>query len=232
MKWLIDNFEYVWSLTTKHIWLSAIPIVLGFLIALPIGWYASRNRRLRGILLSVGSILYSIPSLPLFVILPTILGTGILDPFNVVIALTIYAVAIMVRSSTDAFSSVSPAVLDAATAAGYAPAGRAFAVELPLAGPVLLAGLRVVSVSTVSLVSIGALIGVSSLGSLFTDGFRRDFNTEIVIGIGATVILALVFDALLVLAGRLLMPWANTKTPQEKPWLVFKLSGGTGGAVR
>jgi len=209
MTWLFDNFDYVWSLTLKHIWLSAVPIAVGFAIALPIGWYASRHRRLRGILLSVGSVLYSIPSLPLFVILPTIIGTGILDPINVVVALTIYAAAIMVRSATDAFSSVSPAVVDAATASGYAPAGRAFSVELPLAGPVLLAGLRVVSVSTVSLVSIGAIIGVSSLGSLFTDGFRRDFNTEIMIGIGATVLLALFFDALLVLAGRVLMPWAS-----------------------
>ncbi len=209
MTWLFDNFDYVWSLTLKHIWLSAVPIAVGFAIALPIGWYASRHRRLRGILLSVGSVLYSIPSLPMFVILPTIIGTGILDPINVVVALTIYAAAIMVRSATDAFSSVSPAVVDAATASGYAPAGRAFSVELPLAGPVLLAGLRVVSVSTVSLVSIGAIIGVSSLGSLFTDGFRRDFNTEIMIGIGATVLLALFFDALLVLAGRVLMPWAS-----------------------
>ena len=209
MTWLFDNFDYVWSLTLTHIWLSAVPIAVGFAIAVPIGWYASRHRRLRGTLLSVGSVLYSIPSLPLFVILPPIIGTGILDPINVVVALTIYAAAIMVRSATDAFSSVSPAVVDAATASGYAPAGRAFSVELPLAGPVLLAGLRVVSVSTVSLVSIGAIIGVSSLGSLFTDGFRRDFNTEIMIGIGATVLLALFFDALLVLAGRVLMPWAS-----------------------
>ena len=88
---------------------------------------------------------------------------------------------------------------------------RAFRVALPLAGPVLLAGLRVVSVSTVSLVSIGALVGVSSLGSLFTDGLRRDFTTEIVVGVVLTVVLAVVFDAVLVLAGRLLMPWTTVK---------------------
>ena len=208
MTWLIDNFDYVWSLTFKHIVLSVIPIVLGFVIAVPIGWYASRHRRLRGLLLSMGSVLYSVPSLPLFVILPTIIGTGILDPVNVVAALTIYAAAIMVRSSTDAFASVSPAVLDAATASGFAPADCAFRVELPLAGPVLLAGLRVVAVSTVSLVSIGALIGVSSLGSLFTDGFRRDFTTEIVIGVVGTLLIAFALDGALVVSGRLLMPWA------------------------
>lgn len=214
MSWLFDNFDYVWDLTVRHIWLSAIPIVIGFVVALPIGWYANRHRRVRGGLLGGISILYTIPSLPLFVILPGILGTGILSATNVLVGLSIYAVAIMVRSASDAFGSVSPAVLDAASAAGYSPSGRALAVELPLAGPVLLAGLRVVAVSTVSLVSVGALIGVSSLGSLFTDGYQRDFRTEIVVGIVATVIVALVFDALLVLAGKLLMPWSSVSRPK------------------
>ncbi len=213
MTWAWENRELILDLTLRHIWLSAVPLVLGFVIAVPIGWYASRHRRLRGPVLGAGSILYSIPSLPLFVIMPGIIGTGFLSPLNVVIALTIYAAAIMVRSSTDAFTSVSPAVLDAATATGYSPGQRGLAVELPLAGPVLLAGLRVISVSTVSLVSVGAIIGVSSLGSLFTDGFRRSFTTEIVVGVVGIVILALVFDLLLVLAGRLLMPWASLTRP-------------------
>lgn len=213
MTWLFDNFDYVWSLTLRHVWLSAVPIVLGFVIALPIGWYANRHPRLRGTLLSAGSILYTIPSLPLFVIIPGVVGLGILSPLNVVIALTIYAVAIMIRSASDAFGSVSAAVLDSASAAGFSPSQRAFRVELPLAGPVLLAGLRVVSVSTVSLVSVGALIGVSSLGSLFTDGYNRSFTTEILIGIGATVLVALFFDLVLVLLGRILLPWASASRP-------------------
>lgn len=214
MSWLVDNIGLVWDLTVRHVWLSAVPIVLGFVIALPIGWYANRHPRLRGSLLAGVSILYTIPSLPLFVILPGLLGTGFLSSTNVLVGLTIYAVAIMVRSASDAFGSVPPGVLDSASATGYSARGRAFAVELPLAGPVLLAGLRVVAVSTVSLVSVGALIGVSSLGSLFTDGYQRDFRTEIVIGIVATVLVALVFDALLVLAGRLLMPWTAVSRPK------------------
>lgn len=209
MSWLLDNFSFVWGLTVKHVWLSAIPIVAGFVVALPIGWYASRHPRLRGTLLTSGSLLYTIPSLPLFVILPLILGTQILNPINVVIALSVYAMAIMVRSVSDAFLSVAPEVLDAATATGYSPGKRFFRVQLPLSGPVLLAGLRVVSVSTVSLVSVGALVGVSSLGTLFTDGFQRDFKTEIMIGVVLTVILALIFDGILVLGARLLMPWAS-----------------------
>jgi osmoprotectant transport system permease protein len=213
MTWAWDNRSTILDLAFTHAWLSALPLTVGFLLALPVGWYASRHPRLRGSLLSVGSVLYSIPSLPLFVILPGIIGTGFLSPANVVIALTIYAAAIMVRSATDAFTSVSPAVLDAATATGYSSRQRGIAVELPLAGPVLLAGLRVVSVSTVSLVSVGALIGVSSLGTLFTDGFNRDFTTEIVVGVVGIVVLAVVFDALLVTAGRILMPWASLSRP-------------------
>ena len=217
MTWLFDNFHYVWSLTLRHAWLSAVPIVLGFVIALPIGWYANRHPRLRGTLLSAGSILYTIPSLPLFVIIPGVVGLGILSPVNVVIALTIYAVAIMVRSASDAFGSVSPAVLDSASASGFSATQRALRVELPLAGPVLLAGLRVVSVSTVSLVSVGALIGVSSLGSLFTDGYNRDFTTEIAVGVGATVVLALFFDLVLVVLGKVLLPWASATRSTRSP---------------
>lgn len=209
MSYLFENTEQVIDLTLRHLWLSVVPIVLGFVIAVPIGWYASRHRRLRAVVLSLGSVLYTIPSLALFVLLPAVIGTPYLDPTNVIIALTIYAVAIMVRSATDAFISVSPVVLDAATANGFSPAGRALWVELPLAGPVLLAGLRVVSVSTVSLVSIGALIGVSNLGSLFTNGFQRAYDSEIFTGVLGIVLIALVLDGLLVLVGRLLLPWTH-----------------------
>jgi osmoprotectant transport system permease protein len=215
MSWFRDNTDKVVDLLVSHLWLSAVPIVLGFLIALPIGWYANRHRPVRGLVLALGGIFYTIPSLAFFLILPSIIGTGFLDPINVVIALTVYAVAIMVRSATDAFESVSPAVLDAASAAGYAPSGRAFAVELPLAGPVLLAGLRVVAVSTVSLVSVGALIGVNNLGSLFTEGYRTDNDAEILTGVIGIALLALLFDGLLVLVGRLAMPWARTKAPER-----------------
>lgn len=220
MTWFQDNSDKVWDLLLSHLWLSALPILLGFVLAVPIGWYANRHRRIRGIMLSIGGIFYTIPSLAFFLILPSIIGTGFLSPTNVVVALTVYAVAIMIRSAADAFESVSPAVLDAATASGFAPRGRAFMVELPLAGPVLLAGLRVVAVSTVSLVSVGALIGVSNLGSLFTEGYRTDNDAEILIGVIGIVVLALLYDLVLVMAGRLLMPWARATLPnhEARPW--------------
>jgi osmoprotectant transport system permease protein len=209
VSWLWSNFGLVWDLTVTHVVLSAFPIIIGFIVSLPIGWLANRYYAGRGVLLTISGILYAIPSLPLFVAMPVLIGTKILNPVNVVVALSLYAVALMVRSVADALASVSGDVLQSATAVGFSTWKRFWTVELPLAGPVLLAGLRVVSVSTVSLVSIGALVGVSSLGNLFTDGLNRSFNDEVVIGIVAIMIVAAVFDTVLVLLGRLLMPWTK-----------------------
>jgi osmoprotectant transport system permease protein len=114
-----------------------------------------------------------------------------------------------VRTTSDALASVDGDVLQSATAVGFSTWRRFWAVELPLAGPVLLAGLRVVSVSTVSLVSVGSLIGVSNLGTLFVEGLNRYFPFEVGVGIVAIMIVALVFDLVLVLLGRLLLPWSR-----------------------
>jgi len=214
VEWVWTNFGLIWGLTLSQVWLSALPIVIGFVVSIPLGYLASRSRVARSILLSLGGILYTIPSLALFIIIPVIIGTSILDPINVIIALTIYAIAIMVRSAADAFAAVPEPVQDSATAVGFSRFQRFFAVDLPLSGPVLLAGIRVVSVSTVSLVSIGSVIGVSSLGFLFTDGFQRSFFTEIWAGIVGTLIIAAVFDVILVLVGRLLMPWNRRSSPK------------------
>lgn len=208
MDWFLANTGLVAELMVQHARLSALPIVLGLLLALPPGVLAWRRRRARGPVLAVFSLLYTIPSLALFVLLPPLLGISFLSELNVVIAMTIYAVALMTRFVTDALAAVDPAVRASATAQGYSGWGRFWAVELPLAGPVLLAGLRVVAVSTVSLVTVGVLVGIRSLGYLFMDGLQRGIAAEIVTGIIATVVVALVFDLLLVLAGRLLMPWS------------------------
>jgi osmoprotectant transport system permease protein len=207
MTWLWNNLDLVLGLTAEHATLAGIPILLGFAASLPLGWAASRFPVSRGLLLTVFGILYTIPSLALFLLLPLALGTRVLDDLNVVVALTIYAVAMMLRGTIDAFASVSSDVLQSATAQGYSTASRFWTVQLPLAGPVLLANLRVVSVSTVSLLSVAALIGSGGLGYLFTNGYQRYFIDEILVGIAFTVLLALLFDALLALLGRLFMPW-------------------------
>jgi osmoprotectant transport system permease protein len=207
VNWLIANWSSVSDLFLDHVRLSVPPVLVSFVVALPLGYWASKSARARFVLFSLSGVLYTVPSIALLVVVPVIIGAAILDPNNVVVALSVYGVALMVRSSAEAFASVPESVRNAAVAVGYSPWQRFVNVELPLAGPVLLAGIRVVSVSTVSLVSVGSFIGISSLGNLFTDGFQRNFPTEILVGIGATIVLAAALDFVLATAGRLLMPW-------------------------
>lgn len=209
MDWLNKNWELVIGLSGVHIGLSILPVVIGLAVALPLGWVAFRYKKVGRFLVPASGLLYTIPSLPLFIALPIILGTSILDPTNLVVGLTIYAVALLVRQIVDALGSVNHNVRQASVAMGYSPWQRFWRVDLPLAGPVLLSGLRVVSVSTVSLVSIGAVIGVTSLGYLFLNGFKRGIPAEVLVGVIATVIIAFIFDGVLVLVGRLLMPWTR-----------------------
>lgn len=209
MSWLATNWAEVWDLTIRHLWLSVRPIIIGFVLAVPLGLAAWRYSWLRGGLLSVIGLLYTIPSLALFVLLPPVIGISVLADLNLIIALSVYAVALMTRFAADAFASVDESVRRSAVAVGYSPWRRFWAVDLPLAGPALLAGLRVVTVSTVSLVTVGILVGIDSLGLLFTDGLQRGIIAEIATGIVMTVVIALVLDILLALGGRLLMPWAR-----------------------
>ncbi|MBX3100074.1 MAG: ABC transporter permease [Salinibacterium sp.] len=208
MTWLLDNFDLIGRLTVEHLRLAIPPIVLGFLISIPLGWLAYRYKLTRGLLLTIAGLLYTIPSLALLPILPAILGISFLSSVNLTIALTIYAVAIMARSVADALTSVDPAIRHAATAMGYGAWRRFWAVEFPLAGPVILAGLRVAAVSTISLVTVGILIGVESLGYLFTNGSQRRIIPEILTGVILVVLIALLVDFLLARLGRVLMPWA------------------------
>jgi osmoprotectant transport system permease protein len=209
VSWLTSNWAQVADYGLAHIWLSIPPIVIGFVLSVPLGWLANRFQATRGVLLTIGGILYAIPSLPLFALLPSLIGTRILDPINVEIALTLYALALMLRTTADGLAAVSGDVKLSASAVGFGAWRRFFGVELPLAGPVLLAGVRVVSVSTVSLVTVGSIIGVNSLGFFFIDGYQRAFPTEVWVGIVGTVLIALVFDLVLVLLGRALMPWTR-----------------------
>ncbi|QNE47068.1 ABC transporter permease subunit [Glaciihabitans sp. INWT7] len=207
MNWLLNNGELIGQLVVAHLLIAIPPIILSFVISVPIGWVANRYRWSRGTLLTVLGLLYAIPSLPLFIILPLIIGTGLRDPVNLVVALTLYGIALMVRTTADGLGSVDPDIRQSATAVGFSARSQFFRVELPLAGPVLLAGIRVVAVSTISLTTVGAVIGISSLGALFTDGIQRGIAVEILTGIVLTIVIALGVDGLLVLLGRVLMPW-------------------------
>ena len=201
------SWATVTDLSLRHLYLAGVPLVAGLLLSLPLGWLAHRYRWLFGPLIASTSLLYTIPSLALFLMLPMVLGTRILDDENVLVAMVIYTVALLTRSVADALASVPLEIRQAATAMGYGEFRRLFAVDLPLAIPVLTAGLRVAAVSNVSIVSVAALIGVSQLGQLFVDGFNRNAMGPIVVGLLACILLALALDGLIALGAWALTPW-------------------------
>ncbi|WP_082471287.1 ABC transporter permease [Arthrobacter sp. Leaf234] len=216
MDWVQGIVEYIPAnaallreLTGNHLVQSILPIVFGVLIAVPLAQIARLNQPAGAVMLTASSLLYTIPSLAMFVFLPLVLGTSILSMVNVVVALTIYAVALLMRSTVDALNSIDDGVRQAAVAMGYTPLRRFLTVDLPLSVPVLIAGVRVISVTNISMVSVGALIGVPSLGRLFTDGLTRNYPEQIAVGILVTLLLALVLDLLLVLLERGLTPWTR-----------------------
>ena len=173
MNWVLTNAPLVETYVVAHL-LQVIPAILATLVlSLPLARLAQRVAPLRVFIVSGSSLMYAIPSLALFVILPLILGTGIRDVANVVVALTLYGMALLVPATVEALEAVDDRVRDAATAVGMGAVRRFLTVELPLAGPAILAGLRVVTVSTVSLTTVGAVLGVTSLGWHFNNGFHR-----------------------------------------------------------
>ena len=138
MVWLWENLDLVLGLALDHARLSIIPIVVSLIAAVPLGWLATRHPLARSIILVISGAAFTIPSLALFIVLPAVLGTRILDELNVIVALSIYGVAVMARGAADAFASVPRDVINSSTAVGYSRIGRFWAVELPLAGPVIL----------------------------------------------------------------------------------------------
>lgn len=210
MRWLTDHWGEFWALVGRHAYLAGVPLLIGLAIALPLGWLAWRYRAAYPPIVVGSGLLYTIPSLALFVLLPGILGTGILDPVNVIAAMTIYTVALLSRTVADALAAVPPEVRLAATAVGLGGLRRFLTVELPLATPVIAAGLRVAAVSNVSLVSVATLIGVPQLGMLFIDGFQRDYADPLVVGVVGCVLLALAFDVAILTATWLATPWLRT----------------------
>ncbi len=210
MTWVINNLGLIGELAVVHLRQSVIALVVGFVISVPLGWVAWRYRLVRSGVITITGLLYTIPSIALLVLLPSATGLyAITSETNLIVALTIYAVAILVRAVADGLESVDDGVRQASTAMGYASFRRFWAVEFPLAGPVILAGLRVTAASTIALATVGILAGIINLGYLFTNGLDRRIIPEVVAGVVAVVILALLIDLALLMAGRLLMPWTR-----------------------
>ena len=195
MTWLSSNWALIGQLTLAHLWIALPVIALSVAISVPVARWAAFSRR-GGWVLSALSALYAVPSLPLLVVIPVIIGVALRSNANMIAVLTLYGVAVLVRQVAEGFRAIPGATLQAANACG-------------LATPVIVAGTRVVATSTVSLVTVGAFIGVRSLGTLFTDGFQRGITVEVVAGLVATVLLALTIDALVQVIGWALTPWVR-----------------------
>lgn len=210
MTWVLNNLGLIGDLTVAHLRQSLIALIVGFVVSVPLGWFAWRYRLVRSGVITITGLLYTIPSLALLILMPIITGWySIVSEVNLVVALAIYAVAILVRAVADGLDSVDAGVRQASTALGYGSFRRFWAVEFPLAGPVILAGLRVASASTIALATVGILVGIQNIGYLFTNGLQRRILPEVFTGVLAVVVIALVVDVLLVVAGRLLMPWTR-----------------------
>jgi osmoprotectant transport system permease protein len=208
-EWIKGHIDYFWQLSRTHLYLALVSVFIGLLLALPIGALGARFPKTYGPILAITTVLYSLPSLAVFAFLVSVTG---LTNNTVIIPLSIYALAVLVRSVTEGLNNVSDEVRVAATAMGHSSGRRLVAVEFPIAVPVIMAGLRVATVASISLVTVGALIGIGGLGQLFIAGENTNFLTEIIVGVVLVVMWALIFDGLLLLAGRVLAPWARRST--------------------
>ena len=211
MNWLSGSWALIGELTLTHLTIAVPAIIASVLIAVPIGAWAQRSKGVGGAVLSFLTVLYAVPSLPLLIVIPVLSGVALRSRVNMVVVLTIYGIAVLIRQCAEAFAAVPVDVLESADALGMSRLRRFCTVELPLAVPVIVSGTRVVITSTVSLVTIGAFIGVRSLGTLFTDGFQRGLTVEVLAGLVMTIALALLLDALAVGVGALMTPWRQRK---------------------
>jgi osmoprotectant transport system permease protein len=209
MSWALSNASMLAHLTGQNAYLALVPVLIGLVISVPLGIVCVRYGWLYPPVLSLTSVLYALPALALFVVL--IAYTGLTDT-TVMIPLAVYSLAVIFPSVVDGLRSVPDPVRQAAVAMGFGTWRRLATVELPIATPVVIAGLRVAAVSSISLVSVGQLIGIGALGYLFVDGEQRSFTTEIVTGIVLIIALSLVTDFVLVLARRWLTPWQRGRS--------------------
>jgi osmoprotectant transport system permease protein len=205
--WVADHIGDILWYAGQHTLLAGIPLIVGLVIALPVGWVARRYSKLHGVLIAGSGLLYTIPSLALFILMPLILGTRILDTLNVYVAMTLYTLALLVRTVADGLGAVPDSTRQAAISMGFTGMRRLLRVDLPLAIPVIAAGLRVAAVSNVSIVSVASLVGFPQLGYYLTDGYQRTFPTEIAVGIVGCVLLALVFDTVIRAGAWAITPW-------------------------
>jgi len=210
LDWLGRNLDLIGEKLLEHVQLTALSVVFGLAIAVPLAVLAVRFRVLYTPLLAITGVLFTIPSLALFVLLLVVLGTG-LTVTTAVIGLTLYSLLILFRNTVVGLDSIPAEVREAADAMGYTRRQRLLRVEFPVALPVIVTGIRIATVTTIGLVTVTALIGQGGLGRLFLDGFRRRNTTELVVGFALSILLAVAADLALLAVQRGLTPWARAR---------------------
>jgi osmoprotectant transport system permease protein len=205
-QYFVDRQDELVDATVEHVLITVAAVALGVAIAFPLALLARRFPRLESSVLGVSTGLYTIPSLALFSLLVPFTG---LSPTTVVIGLGLYALTILVRAILEGLDSVPDDVRESATGLGYGRRRLLLRIELPLALPVIMAGLRVATVSTVALTTVGTLVSYGGLGNLIKEGVDTNFRAELFAAAVLCVLLAVLLDVLLVLAQRLLTPWTR-----------------------
>jgi len=206
--WIAGNLDEIAGATLDHLWLTLIAVGVGFALSLALGLAAYRWRPLYGPVAGVAGLLYTIPSLALFAVLVPFTGLSIL---TAEIGLVSYTLLILVRGVVSGLDGVPHDAVEAAMGMGYTARQRLARVELPLAIPVIIAALRLATVTTIGLVMVTALIGEGGLGQLMLRGFNRGFPTMVYVGVAASIALAVALDLALVGLQRLLTPWTRAR---------------------
>lgn len=206
--WVTRNTERIWAATVEHLYLTVVSVGIGLAISLALAILALRYRRTYAPIIAAGGLLYTIPSLALFALLAPFTG---LSATTAIIALTTYTILILVRNIVTGIDGVPDEVVEAAVGMGYRRSQVFRRVELPLALPVVIAGLRIASVTVIGLVTVTALLGLGGLGQFILSGFRvlPPFPTQIVVGTVLSVVLAITFDLALLALERALTPWTR-----------------------
>ncbi|MGI8658109.1 MAG: ABC transporter permease [Candidatus Limnocylindria bacterium] len=206
--WIVREADEIGRRTLEHVALTLVAVVIGFVLSFALALLVRRVPWLQGPVIGVSGILYSIPSLALFAMLVPF--TGIQSPVTAEIALVSYTILILLRNILAGLEGVPDDVIEAAKGMGYTPWQRLWRVELPVALPVIVAGLRIATVTVIGLVTVTALIGLGGLGYLIVEiGYRRFFLTATIVGSVGAILLAVFADRGFVLLQRALTPWAR-----------------------
>jgi osmoprotectant transport system permease protein len=208
--WIVEHLDDIAFRTLQHLWLAAIAVAVGFVIAFGLSLLVVRYRRLYGLVTGISGVLYTIPSLAMFAILVPITGLSVL---TAEIPLILYTLLIFIRNIVAGFEAVPRDVIEAADGMGFTRARRLRAIELPLAIPLIITGVRLASVSTIGLVMIVSLIGdnFGGLGLFIKEGIQTFFWTKVYVGTALSLVLAFAADALFVAIERAITPWARTR---------------------